>query len=85
VLTERYEALRTTGLARVSGGDRHGLALLLREGMAAWLSAWSSCSSLPPIEMAPRAPPVSHPTVESAALVALLASMALSTFLEQRP
>jgi len=40
VLADRYEALRAAVLERSSSGYRHSLALLLREGMAAWISAW---------------------------------------------
>lgn len=86
VLTERYEALRARVLARSTGGDRYGLALLLREGMAAWIAAWSSCScplsvaAAPMLSVTDLAPPIAEPT----AIVALLASMALSSLQEHR-
>jgi hypothetical protein len=75
-LTEGYEALRTAALAHQLDKDRRGLALLRREGMAAWAAAWTSCSP-PPAEGAgvSRVQPLAEP----AAIVALLASMALST------
>jgi hypothetical protein len=87
VLTERYEALRARVLARSTGGDRYGLALLLREGMAAWIAAWSSCSSPPPLVAAPTLPftDLAPPTAESTAIVALLASMALTALQEHDP
>jgi hypothetical protein len=82
--TERYEALRAAVLAHKSNSDRQGLALLLREGMASWAAAWNSCAALP----AP-SPEVFSETAdnlrtfgEPTAIVALLASMVLSTLQE---
>lgn len=77
VLSERYEALRANGLAR--RGDRLGLALFVRDGMAAWIAAWSACSLAQPIDTAPTSSStdLASPSVDT--LVALLASMALST------
>jgi hypothetical protein len=44
-LTSRYEELRQQALGRPSGIARgHGLALLLRSGMAGWMQAWAQCS-----------------------------------------
>ena len=81
-ITARYEALRTAALARHLDADRRGLALLRREGMAAWAAAWNSCSPAPP-----RCPELDRvgALAEPAAIVALLASMALSTLTEQQP
>ena len=76
----RYEALRDVVLTRRLDSDRRGLALLRREGLAAWAAAWTSCS--PPPAQRPdldRVIPFAEPT----AVVALLASMALSTLQEQ--
>lgn len=39
--TQRYEQLRSAATAG-SGGWRHGLAVLLTQGMAAWMAAWTS-------------------------------------------
>ncbi|HEX9356300.1 MAG TPA: hypothetical protein VF933_21090 [Streptosporangiaceae bacterium] len=39
--TQRYEQLRSAAAAG-SGGWRHGLAVLLSQGMAAWMAAWTS-------------------------------------------
>jgi hypothetical protein len=39
--TQRYEQLRSAAAAG-SGGWRHGLAVLLTQGMAAWMAAWTS-------------------------------------------
>lgn len=79
-ITEHYEALRAAVLAQHLDTDRRGLALLRREGMAAWAAAWTSCSPAP----AQRAElDCVGPFTEPTAIVALLASMALSTMQEQ--
>lgn len=76
----RYEALREAVLTRRLDTDRRGLALLRREGMAAWAAAWTSCSPAPAQRAdLDRVGPFAEPT----AVVALLASMALSTLQEQ--
>lgn len=77
----RYEALREAVLAHRFETDRRGLALLRREGMAAWAAAWTSCSATEPAQRVEleRVGPLAEPT----AIVALLASMALSTLQEQ--
>jgi len=78
-VTERYETLRAAVLARHLDTDRRGLALLRREGMAAWAAAWTSCSPAPAQRAeVDRVGPLAEPT----AIVALLASMALSTLQE---
>jgi hypothetical protein len=75
-----YEALRAAALAQPLGTDRRGLALLRREGMAAWAAAWNSCSAAPErVDVVSRLQPLAQP----GAIVALLASMALSTLQEQ--
>jgi len=80
-VVQRYEALRSAVLTRRTGADRQGLALLIREGMATWSSAWACCVLSPP---APNAAVSTVPCgiPEASALVRLLASMALSTLQE---
>lgn len=79
-ITTRYEALRAAALAHHLDTDRRGLALLRREGMAAWAAAWTSCSPAPAQRAEfDRVGALAEPT----AIVALLASMALSTLQEQ--
>lgn len=81
---ERYEAIRAAVLTRRSSDDRHGLLLMIREGMAAWMAAWSSCSPTPPVRTTAFAQPDDLPVLaEPSAVVALLASMALATLQEQ--
>jgi hypothetical protein len=43
-LIDHYEQLRNDVLSLAAGGNpTPGLALLLRQGMAAWMRAWSPC------------------------------------------
>ncbi len=45
-LVERYEQLRAQALGRWTGSaSRLGLTLFLRQGMPAWLAAWSHFGS----------------------------------------
>jgi hypothetical protein len=82
-VAERYEALRTAVLAHRASEERHGLVLMLREGMAAWMAAWSWCSPVPPARTVGFAPPYDLRALsEPSAVVALLASMALATLQE---
>jgi hypothetical protein len=46
-LIVRYEELRRQVLGRY-GAHGHGLALLMRRGMCAWMQAWSQCVTAPP-------------------------------------
>ncbi|MFN2506965.1 MAG: hypothetical protein ABR540_22595 [Acidimicrobiales bacterium] len=71
-LAERYEQLRRRALEGAPDGFRLGLAVLQRQGMAAWINAWK--------ELAYAFPP-QRPTNDahgSDAVVAVLASMALA-------
>jgi hypothetical protein len=80
---ERYEDLRCQLIGRL-GGHRLGLVLFQREGMKAWLDAWSTRTTreagpLPdasdgPDRMRPRTLPS-----DAAAVVRLVASMAIAT------
>ena len=74
---ERYEQLRRRVLGGQPDGFRLGLAVLQRQGMAAWLRAWDD---LGPVETAPMPQPwADAPTaVASDAVVAVLASMTLA-------
>jgi hypothetical protein len=77
-----YEALRTHVLTDASAGSPAGLIVLLRQGVAAWMSRRSACSS--PASPAARTttPLVSDET--DATLVRVLASMALGGHQEVR-
>jgi hypothetical protein len=83
----RYEALRSHALDRLAPGARHGMALLLRQGMAAWIDAWSAVLEAPPPRSARGASPRPWPLPEesSVGLVHVLAAMALSHMQEVHP
>jgi hypothetical protein len=80
---ERYEDLRRHVISH-TGGHRLGLALFQREGMKAWLDAWSTCTTR---EARPRRDGSDDPdrasplplTDDVGAIVRLVASMAMAT------
>ena len=78
-LVASYEALRRIALGQrgPDGGPSLGLAILLRQGVAAWLRAWARCPSLAD-PVARRAPPLEMPALVHTELVQLWAHMALS-------
>lgn len=83
---ERYEDLRGHVIGH-RGGHRLGLALFQREGMKAWLDAWSTCTTREarPLADASDGPDQVRPltlTSDVAAVVRLVASMAMATLQE---
>lgn len=82
----RYEALRRYALAREGRPEaRDGLVVLLREGVGAWLEAWSRV----PAPTVPAAPVDRHrpvlPDGVGAEVIRVLAGMALGHLQEVRP
>lgn len=82
---ERYEVLRTHAVARRhASASRDGLVVLLRQGVAAWMVAWSRL----PAPWTPPAPPAQTerqrsspsplPDDASPEVVRILAAMTLS-------
>ncbi len=71
-LAARYEQLRSRALGGAPDGFRLGLAVLQRQGMAAWIGAWKEIDTAPP---PPQPIQAAH---GSDAVVAVLASMALA-------
>lgn len=69
---ERYEALRRHALVGEASGWKLGLAVLERQGVAAWLRAWQS------IAPTPLARPSADVIVGGDELVGALATMALA-------
>jgi len=83
-LTAHYEQLRSDALNRTGHG--FGLALLLQQGMTAWMRAWSEWTNVPPspsASVAPLAAPV--PAAVRAQLTLILASMLTRPLPEARP
>lgn len=78
-LAARYEELRCKAFGAVGGASAVGLGILVRKGMAAWLTAWSS-SGLPMTGAPPPNRPSSPEFFQTlqAEIVMLLAGMVLS-------
>jgi hypothetical protein len=75
----RYEALRAYAVERQAPPSRDGLVFLIRQGIAAWMKAWSQLPALPPRPtQAERQPPSPLPDEVSAEVVRVLAAMTLS-------
>lgn len=77
----RYEALRADVLGGAGQGWRWGRALLQRQGMAAWIRAWTDLPAPVPVPV-PAAVSPSRPvtvvTPQAEQLVAVLAAMTLA-------
>ena len=77
----RYEDLRRH-VVRDGGGHRLGLALFHREGMKAWLDAWSTCTTQDARPLRNTSDDPVRPLTlagDVAAVVRLVASMAMAT------
>ena len=74
----RYEEIRSHAVTRQVRAGRHGLAVLLRQGLAAWVE---QCSKNPtpqlPVPHVEAAGPYPLPNEASAEVVHVLAAMAL--------
>lgn len=83
----RYETLRSQAIDGQTPVARQGMAVLLRQGMAAWIDAWSRVPEPPSPRSARGASPRPRPWPEesSAALIHVLAAMALSHVQEVHP
>lgn len=76
---ERYEMLRAHAVAPHALASRDGLVVLLRQGVAAWMAAWSRLPApwTPPAQ-AERQRPSPLPDEASPEVVRILAAMTLS-------
>ncbi len=76
--TARYEALRHQAMERQGGVVCHGLAVLLRQGVAAWMDAVAKVPA-PAVRSArdDKARPHALPGASSAEVVRVLAAMTL--------
>jgi hypothetical protein len=79
-----YEELRERVLAGRIRGVRHGLAILLHGGMAAWMDAALSCPPLagPATRPGATSSETRLPDERCPALVDILTNLALSRFME---
>lgn len=83
-LTVHYEQLRDDVLNRSAHG--FGLALLLQQGMTAWMRAWSECANAAQTSSAAAAPPAAPlPSAIRAQLTLILASVLTRPLWEVRP
>jgi len=79
---QRYETLRSAVLGCATAASHpHGLALLMHQGMGAWMQAWARYASPPraPQRRARGEPPTVRPE-----MVAVLAEMALAAAHQER-
>ena len=73
-----YEELRSRVLERATGASRHGLALLLRGGLAVWIGGWSTCTP-PSLVSGNDTPEIGQvPYGCCTSIVSVLAAMALN-------
>jgi len=75
----RYEELRRHTVERQILSGRLGLAILLRQGLAAWVEQWSKVPAPAPTE---RSSPSPLPDSTSTDVINVLAAMALSQMQE---
>lgn len=76
--TTRYEALRAHVVERYAATSRDGLVVVVRQGVAAWMQAWSRLPAPPPRPtQAERQRSSPLPDDASAEVVRILAAMAL--------
>lgn len=83
-LTAHYEQLRADALNRSARG--FGLALLLQQGMTAWMRAWTEWTNAPQTSAAATAPLAAPlPSAIRAQLTLILASVLTRPLQEARP
>ena len=73
----RYEELRRQAVERQILGSRFGLAVLLRQGLAAWVEKWSKVPAPEPLPSTEILRPSPLPDETSAEVIHVLAAMAL--------
>jgi hypothetical protein len=83
--TTRYEALRAYTVERQAPASRDGLVVLLGQGVAAWMEAWSRLPAGTPRAVQPERPrPSPVPEDVSAEVVHVLVAMTLGHIQEMR-
>ncbi len=73
----RYEELRRQAVERQVLASRFGLAVLLRQGLAAWVDQWSKMPAPTPAPSAEISRPSPLPDDSQAEVIHVLAAMAL--------
>lgn len=73
----RYEELRRQAVERQVLASRFGLAVLLRQGLAAWVDQWSKMPAPTPAPSAEISRPSPLPDGSQAEVIHVLATMAL--------
>jgi hypothetical protein len=71
-----YETLRAYAVARHAPASRDGLVVLLRQGVAAWMAAWSGLPAPPPPVESESERPLPLADEACAEVVHVLAAMA---------
>lgn len=81
-----YEQLRSDALSLSAGRKpAPGLALLLRQGMTAWMRAWSPCMHEPGVAVLLSAPSIPYPLEVRGQIANLIAGIILNQQLEVTP
>ena len=80
----RYEELRRQAVERKILAARFGLAVLLQEGLAAWVEKWSKMPAPQPGPSSEILRPAPLPDDTSAEVIHVLATMALGHLQEAR-
>ncbi len=73
----RYEELRRQAMERQVLVGRLGLAVLLQQGMAAWIEQWAKMPAPTPVTVSDTARPSSLPDDCSTQIINVLTTMAL--------
>jgi hypothetical protein len=73
----RYEEIRRYAVAQQRLTARFGLAVLLHQGLAAWVEQWSKMPAPTPLPAAESARPSAMPEETHAEVINVLAAMAL--------
>jgi hypothetical protein len=81
----RYEQLRNHAVSGIGGGDRFGLVILLREGVAAWMADASTQAAATTQRVAEGAPDPMPVVADElhADMVGVLANMVMATHQER--
>lgn len=74
----RYEVLRSDAVDRNARSNCYGLVVLLRQGVAAWMQAWSKLPEPAPLPVLTERQPSPLPGDTSTEVIRILVAMTLS-------